>query len=43
MTKFTPFKADLGIVPFHLGCNAGFAHGNCGICRPSLKLAGKVG
>lgn len=37
-----PFKTDLGIVPFHLGCNALFIHPNCGKCRPSLYLAGKV-
>lgn len=36
------FKPDLAIVPFHLGCNALVIHPNCGICRPSLYLAGKV-
>lgn len=30
------FKPDLGIVPFHLGCNALVKHPNCGICHPEL-------
>jgi hypothetical protein len=37
----TAFKADLGVVPFHLGCNALATHPNCGLCHP--ELYGKVG
>lgn len=31
------FKPDLGVVPFHLGCNALFFHPNCGLCNPPKK------
>jgi len=33
------FKPDLGVVPFHLGCNALFFHPNCGLCSPPCDHA----
>lgn len=29
------FNDDLGVVPFHLGCNALVSHPNCGLCNKS--------
>lgn len=31
------FRHDLGVVPFHLGCNALVSHPNCGKCFPNLN------
>lgn len=39
----SPFKADLGVVPFHLGCNALVVHPNCGVCQPQLYTIPFVG
>jgi hypothetical protein len=39
-TATLTFRPNLGVLPFHLGCNALVVHPNCGLCNPHLRGEG---